>query len=81
MRQLPALLAWLMIALVAAGCQTSKPAESLLFVQTAASARLTPLAGEDGPYTLDLIGVGDKVTYFSDRPNRETGTVPTHRSW
>ncbi|MDQ3655535.1 MAG: hypothetical protein M3457_10695 [Chloroflexota bacterium] len=48
-----------------------------LFVQVASGGTLTPKAGEEGVYTLVLEhGVGETV-YFSDRPERIVGTVPT----
>jgi hypothetical protein len=59
--------------LAATGCQTG--GESLLFVQSADSALITPVG--DDTYTLELRDVASNVTYFTDRPGRDTGTMPT----
>jgi hypothetical protein len=48
-----------------------------LFVQTFASGTLTPKSGEDGVYTLSLEGSLGQTVYFSDRPARRVGLVPT----
>ncbi len=48
-----------------------------LFVQTFGSGTLTPHATETDLYTLTLTGGAAETVYFSDRPERITGTVPT----
>jgi hypothetical protein len=48
---------------------------NLLFVQTGGATTLTP--GTDGIHTLAITGVTAQTLYFSDRPNRVTGAMPT----
>jgi hypothetical protein len=49
----------------------------LLYLQSFASGALTPADGGTGAYTLTLDdGLGETV-YFSDRPNRVVGAMPT----
>lgn len=48
-----------------------------LFVQTFHSGSLTPHATEAGMYILTVTGGPDQTIYFSDRPDRIVGTVPT----
>lgn len=48
---------------------------SLLFVQTGGATTLTP--GADDIHTLTMTGVTAQTLYFSDRPNRVTGAMPT----
>jgi hypothetical protein len=50
-----------------------------LFVQTFASGIWAPKAGEDGVFLLTLTGASAQTVYFSDRPERIVGTVPTPR--
>ena len=50
---------------------------AFLFVQTFESGTFAPKAGEDGVYTLTLNGEAGHTVYFSDRPSRLVGTVPT----
>ncbi len=50
-----------------------------LFVQSFASGAWAPKPGEDGVYLLTLTGHTDQTVYFSDRPERITGVVPTER--
>jgi hypothetical protein len=52
-------------------------AGSDLFVQTFQSGTLTPKPGEAGSYTLSLQGGIGQTVYFSDRPARRLGLVPT----
>jgi len=54
---------------------TEHPA--FLFVQMADSGTWTPKPGEDGVYLLTLAGTGEQTLYFSDRPDRIVGTLPT----
>jgi hypothetical protein len=50
---------------------------STLFVQSFQSGTITPKSGEDGTFTLTLSqGVG-RTIYFTDRPERNVGTVST----
>ncbi len=55
--------------------ETSHPA--FLFVQLADSGTWMPKPDEDGVYLLTLSGAGEQTLYFSDRPDRIVGTVPT----
>ncbi len=48
---------------------------SALFVQTGGATTLTP--GTDDVHTLTITGVTAQTLYFSDRPNRVTGAMPT----
>jgi hypothetical protein len=48
-----------------------------LFVQLADSGTWEPKSGEDGTFLLTLQGTGEQTLYFSDRPERIVGTVPT----
>lgn len=50
---------------------------TFLFVQMADSGSWTPKAGEDGVFLLTLRGTGEQTLYFSDRPERIVGTMPT----
>ena len=50
---------------------------AFLFVQTFRDGTFAPKAGEDGVYTLTLNGEAGHTVYFSDRPERLVGTVPT----
>ena len=56
------------------GAQTQEGV-SFLYVQTAGSGTLAGWA--DGAYTLTLHEVGQATTYFSDRPVRTGGHIPT----
>jgi hypothetical protein len=57
------------------GTAAAKGKLEMLFVQNARSGSLTPLSG--GRYRLTLRGVDPHVVYFSDRPQRVTGTTDT----
>ena len=48
-----------------------------LFVQTAQMGSFVPKPGEDGVYQVTLAGASAQTVYFSDRPERIVGTVPT----
>jgi hypothetical protein len=48
-----------------------------LFVQTFSAGTLTPDPDESGAYTLSLEGSLDQAVYFSDRPARRVGLIPT----
>jgi hypothetical protein len=48
-----------------------------LFVQSFQSGTLAPKPGEAGVYTLTLEGATTHTVYFSDRPARRVGLVPT----
>jgi hypothetical protein len=50
-----------------------------LFVQLADSGAWTPHPTEDGSYLLTLRGTGEQTLYFSDRPDRIVGAMPTDR--
>ncbi len=52
---------------------------AFLFVQLAESGTWAPKPGEEGVYLLTLRGTGDQTLYFSDRPDRITGTMDTER--
>jgi hypothetical protein len=78
---LPLAAALVIGAFVPAVAQTQERI-SFLYVQTAGSG--TQAARGDGAYTLMLREVGDATTYFSDRPVRTAGHIPTQRfleSW
>lgn len=49
--------------------------ESLLYILTADSGALAPIQGEPGSYALSLLAPSERVVYFSDRPQRDTGTM------
>jgi len=73
------LIAFLFTLLI--GCSStpvqSPPAASLLYVQTAGSGTFEPLDGSADRYRLVLNDVSPSVVYFSDRPYRIAGHVPT----
>jgi hypothetical protein len=48
-----------------------------LFVQTFRAGTLTPKPGEAGAFTLSLEGDTGQTIYFSDRPARRVGLIPT----
>lgn len=50
-----------------------------MFVQVATGGTMTPKAGEEGVYTLTLTHEAAETVYFSDRPERIVGTVPTEQ--
>jgi hypothetical protein len=50
---------------------------ALLFVQVFDAGELAPKAGEVGVYTLTFSGGTGTTLYFSDRPDRLVGTLPT----
>src|SRR5215207_272633 len=50
---------------------------TFLFVQLADSGTWTPKPDEEGVYLLTLAGTGEQTLYFSDRPDRIVGTLPT----
>lgn len=81
-----ALLGWLSSGRVLATQDTTPVATpgggsspAFLFVQMADSGSWTPKPGEDGVYLLTLRGTGEQTLYFSDRPERIVGTMPTDR--
>lgn len=55
----------------AAAAEAERPV--FLFVQSARSGTLAPVADQQGRYTLTLHGVSPKTVYFSDRPLRIAG--------
>lgn len=50
---------------------------SVLFALDARSGSLTPTPGHGGQYTLILRGIARGTTWFSDRPQRDAGSVTT----
>jgi hypothetical protein len=50
-----------------------------LFVQTFQAGSWAPKPGDEGTYLLTLSGRAAQTVYFSDRPERIVGTVPTLR--
>jgi hypothetical protein len=50
---------------------------AFLFVQLADSGTWIPKPDEEGVYLLTLSGTGEQTLYFSDRPDRIVGTLPT----
>ena len=56
------------------------PAKSeYLFVQPFSAGTWKPKDGEAGTFTLTLTGPAASTVYFSDRPERIFGTLPTHQ--
>jgi hypothetical protein len=49
----------------------------LLFVQTFSHGTWHPKEGEEGVYLLTLNDIGAETIYFSDRPARQVGLIPT----
>ncbi|HEU5163309.1 MAG TPA: hypothetical protein VFV54_09215 [Thermoanaerobaculia bacterium] len=71
-------LALLVLALSSALAVESQPATpSFLFVQNAGSGELIPVAGRPADFELVLRGVSPATIYFSDRPERIVGQLPT----
>jgi uncharacterized protein YjbI with pentapeptide repeats len=79
------------VAVVVFGAQSATAAQqtpqeqqiSLLFAQTANRGQMTPIKGTPR-FHLKLFGVHPQVVWFSDRPARESGTIPVRRfalSW
>lgn len=64
---------------VAIAHQSTKQNSSLLFVQIAKSASLTPISKEANTYKLTLKNVEPFTSYFTDRPDRHTGLIRTHQ--
>jgi hypothetical protein len=52
---------------------------SYMFVQTAQSGTLVPVAGEENRYTLTLMGVAPQTIAFSDRPERVVVQAPMQK--
>ncbi|MGE0229356.1 MAG: hypothetical protein AB7I38_08860 [Dehalococcoidia bacterium] len=61
----------------AATAEASASPGSYLFVQTASGGTLRDLG--DGTFTLELRDVAPRSTYFSDRPERDAGTMDPAR--
>ncbi|MFC2019630.1 hypothetical protein ACFLU4_06765 [Chloroflexota bacterium] len=59
------------------GCTSSQTEESLLFVQVATEGSLSKLGDAEDTYLLMLSGVGRSTIWFTDRPGREAGHIPT----
>jgi hypothetical protein len=49
---------------------------TLLFVTSAASGTMAPVAGSPSTYSLTLQGLDRNVVWFTDHPARKAGTVP-----
>jgi hypothetical protein len=65
---------------VSTGAQTPAASEEAaaseyLFVQQAAGGTIAP--ADDGAWTLTLTGVFPQTVYFTDRPVRQAGAIPT----
>jgi hypothetical protein len=52
---------------------------SYVFIQNSASAVLNPVNNKPGTYTLTMKNVQPYINYFSERPNRMTGVMPTDK--
>jgi hypothetical protein len=52
---------------------------SYMFVQSAQSGTLIPVAGTDNLYTLTLMGTSPQTIAFSDRPERVVAQVPMQK--
>jgi hypothetical protein len=61
-----------------ARAQEAPPEEqSLLFVQSASAGSLVPREGSPDSFTLSLEGLDEHALWFTDRPERQSGHVPT----
>jgi hypothetical protein len=75
------LLLVLMLALIAGAATVARPGQARaaepqkLFALDATQGALTPVAGKPGMYRLVLARVRARAIYFTDRPEREVGTV------
>lgn len=58
---------------------TEEEGPAFLFVQLAERGSWAPKPDEPGVYLLSLVGPGTQTLYFSDRPDRIVGAVPTDR--
>jgi hypothetical protein len=58
-----------------------RTSDGFLFVQTFVGGSFGPKPGEENPaqYLLELTGAPERTIYFSDRPNRVTGSIPTQQ--
>ena len=56
---------------------TARTHPEYLFVQPFDAGTWAPKPGAEGVYTLTLTGAAAHTTYFSDRPERDTGLAPT----
>ena len=50
---------------------------SLLYATTAQQGSLTAVKGKKSTYVMTLRGASDHVTWFADRPARQSGFLPT----
>jgi hypothetical protein len=64
------------VATPVAGTGPAKPV-TFMFVQGFQSGTLTPVAGSSDTFTLSLASGMGQTVYFSDRPERVVGAVPT----
>lgn len=63
------------LAELAAGASSAE----FLFVQSFQSGSWVPKPGEDGVFVLTVTGVPGEIIYFTDRPERIFGIVPTQQ--
>ena len=56
---------------------TEQPPSTVLFVQSAARGALIPNPGNPDQFVLTLAGVAPSTLWFTDRPVRRSGNVPT----
>ena len=61
------------------GSQPEEKEESLLFVQTAMTGSFAPVADAEDTYLLTLRDVSRSTVWFSDRPYRDAGHIPTEQ--
>src|SRR4051812_14258801 len=82
-----AVFAALLVVVPAASAAGRKPVVrkiSRLYSQTAPAGSLLPVKGTNNRYVLRLVGVSNQAVWFSDRPARGTGVIPTRafgRAW
>lgn len=70
----------LMVSVISLGVSLTSLASTempLMFVQSAKSATIVPIKNQTNQYQLVLQNPDQYVSYFSDRPARVTGLVPT----
>ena len=65
----------LIVAFALSAAAADKPV--FMFVQVADDGALAPKEGSPGEYVLTLRGVAPQTVYFSDRPQRVAGHMPT----
>lgn len=67
------------LAAAQAATPVAESGPAFLFVQLSEGGQWQPKPDVEGVYELTLLGVGSQALFFSDRPERIVGTVPTDR--